>query len=264
MATAADDDHGNLLAALAWYASRAETGPRAPASGGACPLLVHPWPSHHGSAPLEAAIRRAGDDADPSYLANAFRAGSSLAVLQGDYHRARSLSESGLTHYRRLDDDVGITRSLSNLGAILHAEGEPELAIQVLDESVSRSETISDARLKALALNNRGDVALSQHDWTTAQRCFAPSLALLRTLDDTANIARSLDNLRAVALREEFTRHRRSCTRASCSPTSSTTRKTSCGASSGSRLSWRSAAPRATRPCSSRPRSACSRESTRR
>ena len=200
-----DDDHGNLLAALAWYASRGETDLELRLAAALARFWYIRGHLTHGSALLEAAIRRAGDDADPSYLANAFRAGSSLAVLQGDYHRARSLSESGLAHYRRLDDDVGITRSLSNLGAILHAEGEPELAIEVLDESVSRSETISDARLRALALNNRGDVALSQHDWATAQRCFSQSLALLRTLDDTANIARSLYNLGAVALgREEF------------------------------------------------------------
>jgi predicted ATPase/DNA-binding SARP family transcriptional activator len=200
-----DGDHGNLLAALAWYSSRRETDSELRLAAALARFWYIRGHLAEGSLLLEDAIRRAGDQGDPSCLAKAFRAGSSLAVLQGDYGRARDLSERGLASYRQLDDDVGIARSLSNLGAILHAEGEPDLAIEVLDESVSRSETISDARLRALALNNRGDVALSQSDWATAQTCFSQSLALLRSLDDSANIARSLYNLGAVALgRRQF------------------------------------------------------------
>ena len=200
-----DGDHGNLLAALAWFASRGETDFELRLAAALARFWYIRGHLTEGTALLEGAIRRAGDDGDPNCLAKAFRADSSLAVLQGDYERARRLSERGLAYYRQLDDDVGIARSLSNLGAILHAEGEPDLAIEVLDESISRSESISDARLRALALNNRGDVALSQHDWATAHRCFSQSLALLRSLDDAANIARSLYNLGAVALgRQQF------------------------------------------------------------
>ena len=195
-----DSDHGNLLAALTWFAARGETEFElrlVAALGRFWYIRGH---LTDGSAFLQAAIQRAADDGDPRHLARAFRAASSLAVLQGDYSRARHLSEGGLAYYRQLDDETGIVRSLTNLGAILHAEGELDLAIEVLDESITRSKTINDERLRALALNNRGDVALSQHDWAIARACFSQSLTLLRSLDDAANIARSLYNLGAVAV----------------------------------------------------------------
>ena len=201
-----DGDHDNLLAALAWLASE----PEGELELRLATALARFWyiRGHlaEGSAALEGAIRRAGERGDPGCLARAYRASSSLAVLQGDYVRARGLSERGLAHFRRIEDAVGITRSLSNLGAILHALGELEAAIGVLDESIALSRAVGDERLRALALNNRGDVALSLQDWSTAHACFSQSLELLRSLDDAANIARSLYNLGAVALeREQFT-----------------------------------------------------------
>ena len=195
-----DDDHDNLLAALGWFASRGETESELRLAAALARFWYIRGHLTEGSAVLEGAIRRAGDEGDPSCLARAFRAGSSLAVLQGEYARAQSLSERGLAYYRQLNDEIGIARSLSNLGAILHSQGELGAAIEVLDESIARSERIRDERLRALALNNRGDVALSQHDWATAHTCFSQSLTLLRSLGDAANIARSLYNLGAVAL----------------------------------------------------------------
>ena len=195
-----DSDHGNLLAALDWFASRGEPELELRLVAALGRFWYIRGRLSEGATLLEGAIRRAGEDCDPSSLARAFRAASSLAVLQGDYPRARRLSERGLAYYRQLGDETGVARSLSNLGAILHAEGELDLAISVLDESIAQSENARDARLVALALNNRGDVALSQSDWEVAHTCFSQSLELLRSRGDTTNIARSLYNLGAVAV----------------------------------------------------------------
>jgi tetratricopeptide (TPR) repeat protein len=59
---------------------------------------------------------------------------------------------------------------------------------------------VGDERILALALNNRGDVALTVGDYGRAEPLFGESLGLLRMLGDTANIARSLFNLGAVDL----------------------------------------------------------------
>ncbi len=57
-----------------------------------------------------------------------------------------------------------------------------------------------DTRVAALAINNLGDLRLSDGDYARAGPLFEESLALLRSRGDTANLARSLFNLGAVAL----------------------------------------------------------------
>ncbi|MDQ3382164.1 MAG: tetratricopeptide repeat protein, partial [Actinomycetota bacterium] len=64
---------------------------------------------------------------------------SAVAVIQGEYASARVLAEQGLELYRVLGDRPGTVRSLSNLGAILLAEGRAEDAVSALDESVALS-----------------------------------------------------------------------------------------------------------------------------
>jgi tetratricopeptide (TPR) repeat protein len=74
----------------------------------------------------------------------------------------------------------------------------------MLDESIALCGP-GDDRVRALALNNRGDVALSAHEWEVAERAFRQSLELLEALGDTANVARSIYNLAAVELgRRQF------------------------------------------------------------
>jgi predicted ATPase/DNA-binding SARP family transcriptional activator len=138
--------------------------------------------------------------ADPALVAKALRTASALAVLQGDYLRARTLAERALTLYREVGDDTGIVRSLSNLGAILLGLGELERAAETLDECIEAAEALGEARVIALARNNRGDVALSQGQLEIAADQFEQSLALLREAHDVANVARSLYNLGAVEI----------------------------------------------------------------
>jgi predicted ATPase/DNA-binding SARP family transcriptional activator len=138
--------------------------------------------------------------ADPALVAKALRTASALAVLQGDYLRARALAEEALTLYRRVGDETGVVRSLSNLGAILLGLGELDRAAKTLDECIDAAETLGESRVIALARNNRGDVALSQGQLEIAADQFEQSLALLREADDVANVARSLYNLGAVEI----------------------------------------------------------------
>jgi predicted ATPase/DNA-binding SARP family transcriptional activator len=138
--------------------------------------------------------------AHPELCAKALRSASALAVLRGDYRQARGLVERALALYRALADELGIVRSSSNLGAILHGLGELEAAAETLDECIVAAESLGEPRLIALARNNRGDVALSQGDLDVAHDEFERSLLLLREADDVVNVARSLYNLGAVAL----------------------------------------------------------------
>jgi predicted ATPase/DNA-binding SARP family transcriptional activator len=157
-----------------------------------------------GSERLQQAIEAAGERGDAADRAKALRTSSAIAVLRGRYADARRYAERGLRVYRELGDQSGVARSLSNLGAILHAQGELAEAAATLDESIALCGA-DDDRVRALALNNRGDVALSAHEWTTAERSFRQSLELLEAMGDTANVARSIYNLAAVELgRQRF------------------------------------------------------------
>ncbi|MEO9176336.1 MAG: tetratricopeptide repeat protein, partial [Gaiellales bacterium] len=152
-----------------------------------------------GSERLRLALDAAGDGGEPADRAKALRTSSAIAILRGRYADARRDAERGLQVYRSLGDRVGVARSLSNLGAILQAQGELGEAARLLDEAIALCEG-GDDRVRALALNNRGDVALSAHEWATAERSFRQSLKLLESMGDTANVARSIYNLAAVEL----------------------------------------------------------------
>lgn len=154
-----------------------------------------------GMEHLGRALERNEGVVDP-LSAKSLRARSALAVIKGDYEVARDLVEAALSQYRALEDDAGIARTLSNLGAIHHAQGDFARSAATLDECIGRSASLGDARLLALAENNRGDVALSQGELRLAAVHFERSLVVMRELGDAANIARALYNLGAVALEE--------------------------------------------------------------
>ena len=156
-----------------------------------------------GLSRLEATVEDAPPTADSALVAKALRTASALAVLQGDYARARTLAEGALVLYQANGDAPGIVRSLSNLGAILLGLGELESAADTLDECISAAEALGDARLIALARNNRGDVALSRGELEVAADQFQQSLVLLRKADDVANVARALYNLGAVEIERD-------------------------------------------------------------
>ena len=154
-----------------------------------------------GMARLGSALERNDGLVDP-LSAKALRLRSALALIRGDYPLAQTLAEAALALNEELGDEEGVARTLSNLGAILHAQGDFERASDVLDECIRRCTTLGHARLLALAENNRGDVALSRGDYHVATVHFERSLAAMRELGDTANVARALYNVGAVALEE--------------------------------------------------------------
>jgi predicted ATPase len=195
-----EQEHDNLRAALDWAAV---SDP--PLELRLAAALARFWYVRgylgEGLARLRAAAGRS-PDAPAAVRARALRGASALALLQGDYALARSLVEEALQLSRASDDLAGAVRSLSNLGAILHAQGELEQAAAALDECIAEAEKLGTPRLVALAANNRGDVALTQGDLQTAAARFEQSLAILRAQNDVANVARALFNLGAVAVEQ--------------------------------------------------------------
>ena len=123
--------HDDLRAALDWLAERGEAVLRLRLAASLGRFWYIRGHLTEGLDRLADAVDGAAG-ADPALIAKALRTASALAVLQGDYPRARALAERALELYRELGDATGIVRSLSNLGAILLGLGELERAAETL------------------------------------------------------------------------------------------------------------------------------------
>ena len=148
---------------------------------------------------LERALVDAGG-ATPLLRRRALTAAAAVALIQGDYDAATSLSERSLEVSLETGEPRLIANGLSNLGAIVLAAGDRRRATSLLEEAVALARRAGDRRVEALAVNNLGDLRLADGDYTGAEPLFEESLGLLRAQGDTANVARSLFNLGAVAL----------------------------------------------------------------
>ena len=144
-----EPEHDNLRAALDWAAapptgrSSCAWPPRSAASGTSAATSARASP---GCGPAAGRSPDAPAAAGPGPL----RGASALALLQGDYALARTSSRRRCSS-RRASDAAGAVRSLSNLGAILHAQGELDEAAAALDECIADAERLGTARLVALA-----------------------------------------------------------------------------------------------------------------
>ena len=102
----------------------------------------------------------------------------------GDPAESRALLEESLSRFRRLADELGAAQALAQLGNVLSAEGEHEMARELHDESLAIREAANDARGVGLSL--LAIAAASAHanaperGWKSAQL----ALALFDRTDD--------------------------------------------------------------------------------
>ena len=137
--------HDDLRGALDWLGEQGEPEPRLRLAASLGRFWYVRGYLSEGLERLAEAVERA-PGADPALIAKALRTASALAVLQGDYSRARALAERALALYREIGDETGIVRSLSNLGAILLGLGELERAADSLDECIDAAEALGEAQ----------------------------------------------------------------------------------------------------------------------
>jgi tetratricopeptide (TPR) repeat protein len=87
---------------------------------------------------------------------------------------ARGLLEESLARFRRLADDLGAAQALAQLGNLLSAEGEHDVARELHEESLALREAASDARAIGLSLLAIAVAAAQAEDperaWASAQR----------------------------------------------------------------------------------------------
>ncbi len=147
---------------------------------------------------LEAILSK-GHGVSSSARAKAAYGTGVLALLQGDYARAESLSRASLHLHRESGDTLSIALALNALGLVARNRGDYGQAMALLEESLTVSRRAGHRWALAEGLNIAGIVARRQGDHRLATGMFEESLALWRELGDNWGLAASLGHLGVVA-----------------------------------------------------------------
>jgi len=194
-------EHDNLRLALEWSGARTPGTDAQMRLAGALRwfwFIRGYWTE--GRRWLEAALTRRSEAASTA-LARALQGAGRLARFQGDYERARALSEEGLAVSNRLGDSESRVWFLISLGAVELHQGDYGRAAALFEEGLVLSRALGDKGLISMALSDLGVVARIRGDFERAEALLGESLALSRTLEDKWRIALSLHSLGMVAFR---------------------------------------------------------------
>jgi len=163
-------EHDNILRALDYCESVEGGGDRALQLAGA---LWRFWEIHGhlatGSAAIEAALSLDGAQEPTGARAAALSGAGFMALMRGEYAKARGLLEQGLAIRRALGERPTIAGSLSNLGIALHNEGDCARARQLHEESLAIRRELNDSIGITTSLICLGNVARSEQQLDEAR-----------------------------------------------------------------------------------------------
>jgi non-specific serine/threonine protein kinase len=191
-----DAERDNLMAALAWSATRPEDALRGLRLALA---LWRYWSTRglydQGRRAIEDALRRAGEQGEPALRANAHVRAGGFALYQGDYLGARPHIEAGLELARSAGDRKGIARALSGLATTAIYQADIATARRSFEESLALYEALGEKRGVALAQHNLGYVAWCAGDPQRARHHLEIALARLHEVGDRQTMALTLSAL---------------------------------------------------------------------
>ena len=116
-----------------------------------------------------------------------------------NFSRARELGAESLRLSQELGDSMGIAGGLAILGLVERGEGDSAHAIEHLTQSLERFRALGDRLRSSLVLLNLGLVLRERGDLEQAKSLFEESLSLFQALGDRWGIAFSFSNLGIVA-----------------------------------------------------------------
>lgn len=194
-------EHDNIRAALRWSEETEEIELALRLAGAPVRFWEVRGYLSEGRAWLEELLMLAGDGgASASVRAKALVGAGLLARDQGDYYRAVTHLEQGLSLYRELEDDQAIASALNYLGLLARDRGDCSRAVTLLEEGLSRCRELGDRKGIAFSLNYLGLVALDQGEYERAEALQEESAAICREFGDQQGIASSLNSLGVIAL----------------------------------------------------------------
>lgn len=138
-------------------------------------------------------------DAPPSARGRALWGSGFLSAMLGDFRAAELAGARALELFRDLEDDRGMARSLNLLG-VIEAHRNPPASRPLLEESIVRARTASDAWCLAESLGMRAFAAAFEGDFASAGPPFEECLQVARTEGNQQGLRMSLLGLGYVAL----------------------------------------------------------------
>lgn len=137
----------------------------------------------------------------------ALNGSAAFADYWGDHVTSRLRLEESLTIFRALDDKIGVSTVLNNLGLVAYYTDDNDLAWQYLQESLALKRELGDLSRISSTLGNLGNIAHARGDYAQARGLYKEALAIDRKVGDRVGMALTLGNIGRVYYHEgELTR----------------------------------------------------------
>jgi hypothetical protein len=132
-------------------------------------------------------------------VANALRGLGAIAILEGDYARARALDEEAYALWGALGDRQLAGGALRDLGIIAWYEGDSGKARALLEESLALTHALPHLIDLAWASLGLGWVTFAQGEYGPARTHFAACLRAAVEIDMKGTVIAAVEGLAAVA-----------------------------------------------------------------
>jgi predicted ATPase/DNA-binding CsgD family transcriptional regulator len=143
-------ERDNLRVALRWAIENRQAEPAQRMVGALGPFWFARSQWSEGRRWLEESLDlESGETPDPAVRAKALYQTGFMARYQGDFARARMLSEQSLALYRALDDKEGVVKTLVQLGRICAYQDDRQASEAYLAEAASMIDALPDSVEKA-------------------------------------------------------------------------------------------------------------------
>ncbi len=203
-ATRLEQEQDNLWSAASWSRSHEVD------AAGACRLagamawfwrMLRGNPSEWRDWCEEILRERRGSD-HSTVRARALLGVGTVALLQGDYEKARGLADESVSLWSELHDQANLAHALNLLALVQHALSANEEAETLYERSLAIRREIGDGWGIAQTLNNLATLAEVRGDLVRAQACYRESLAKARASGDRRLIGLILVGLASVTTRQ--------------------------------------------------------------
>jgi non-specific serine/threonine protein kinase len=151
----------------------------------------------------EKLLTLARTEGDPSDVAHAVLALADVIQQMNDVDAAWRFAVEARQRMEALGDRVGLARALEVMAGVALWHGDRQAARPLLEERLALCRELGDSDLLIHALGAMGHLARDEGDYARARPWYAESLALRRKLNYQLALAQSLEDLAALAGREQ-------------------------------------------------------------
>jgi predicted ATPase/class 3 adenylate cyclase len=196
-----DSEHDNLRAAVANFLSDESTIDQALRIGGSLRDFWFLGYLSQGIEILEASLSHPNNKGLPTLRAAAFLSAAYLHFEQGDYATAQSQFEGVVEVAASIGDPALEAEAFGGLSLLALRQGDLRRASELVQTSVDLARVAGDNFVIADALNHRGPIRSVCGELGELSD-LEEALALFRELDDRFGVARALQNLAVLAIRQ--------------------------------------------------------------